>query len=130
MKRLITSSRNTITSNSRFGSKYIINDWNNQKGHNYSVKVYNEDDPSQLQIKVAGLHPYDDAYYAWARVESFNPTVAQIINNGEFLASVKMEPYDAQKWSSTQDYVDEFVDNIIAELENVNKDVEPKLIHF
>lgn len=130
MKRVLTSSLKSIKADSRFGTRYTVNNWHGLRGHNYSVRVYNEDDPSRLQLQISGLHPYDDADYAWARVESFRPTLAQIIKNGAFLSSVNMQCYEEEDWESSDEYVDEFIDRIIAELEVVNKDVKPKIMKF
>lgn len=130
MKRVITSSLKSIKSASQFGVQYTLNNWHNKSGHNYFVRVRNEDDPLRLQLQISGLHPYDDAEYAWARVESFRPNLAQIIKNGKFLSSVEMEEYEEGDWETPESYIDAFVDRIIEELEEANKDVEPQIIKF
>ena len=130
MKRVVTSSSKSIKADSRFGTEYTVTSWHGLKCHDYFIRVYNEDDPSQLQLQISGIHPYDDASYAWARVESFRPTFAQIIQNGRRLSSVSMPSYVEEDWENFDEYVDEFVDRIIAELEEVNKDVQPKIMHF
>ncbi len=116
---------------SRFGNHHIIQDHHLlDPGCSYSVYTNNEDDPTKLSIQVSELHPYDDAVYAFARVESFRPNVAQIIKNGSFISSVTMPEYDEDDWETPQEYVDEFIDRIFYELHRVNKDVEPKIMRF
>lgn len=114
---------------SRFGSHFIDENWHGT-GNKYSIYLNNEDNLSELSMQISGLHPYDDAEYAWARVERFNPTVAQIIKNGKFLSSVKMDEYNETEWENKDEYINEFIDRIIYELETVNKDVEPKIMRF
>lgn len=116
---------------SRFSNHTILKDHHlANPGCSYSIYTDNEDDPSQLSMQISELHPYDDAVYAFARVEKFKPNVAQIIKNGDFLASVKMPVYDEEDWESPLEYVDEFIDKIIYQLHRVNKDVEPKIMRF
>ena len=114
---------------SRFGTHYIEENWHGT-GQKYSIYLNNEDNPDEISMQISGIHPYDDAEYAFARVESFRPNVAQIIKNGSFLSSVKMQPYNEEDWEDVNEYVNDFIDRVIAELERVNEDVEPKIMHF
>lgn len=115
----------------KFSNHIILKDHHlANPGCSYSIYIDNEDDPTKLSLQVSELHPYDDAVYAFARVEQFKPNVAQIIKNGKFLSSVSMPKYNDEDWEDPQEYVDDFIDKIIYELHRVNKDVQPKIMHF
>lgn len=130
MKRYISKPDASIQC-SRFSNHVILKNHHFlDPGCSYSIYIDNEDDLSKLSLQVSELHPYDDAIYAFARVEQNNPTLAQIIKNGKFLSSVKMPEYDDESWEDPQEYIDEFIDRIIYELHEVNKDVKPKIMHF
>lgn len=122
--------KRVIVAGSRFGVNQVIKNWHGKPNHNYMVRLGGEDSIDTLSIQISGLHPYDDAEYAYARVESGQPTLANIIKDGRFLATVSMEYYDPEDWEDLNEYINEFVDRIIAKLEEVNKDVQPKIMHF
>lgn len=123
MKRYIKSG------SSPWGGTYVMKNWHGLKFHDYAIRYANVENPEELTLSISGIHPYDDAEYAWARVETSKPNVANIYKNGSLLATVNMPVYDPEEWEYPEEYVDDFIDRIIIKLEHVNKDVKPKMMY-
>lgn len=117
MKKLIKSS---VESDSYF---------NYSRGRQeFGIHMYN-DDPVNLKFQVTEIHPYDEASYTWARCGYKGSGYVEFIKNGKVIDSMKMHSYDEDDYESEDEYVNDVIDQICAELRHSNKGVEPRIDH-
>lgn len=80
---------------------------------------------NRFAAQVTEIHPYDDASYAWARIQN---GVIEYFKDGRKIDSsfyMNADDYDIEnsEWCQT------VVDKAIYRLRDLNKDVEPRMIH-
>lgn len=84
--------------------------------------------PGSFAAQVSEIHPYDDAEYAWAKVE-FNG-LTKFIKEGKIIDKMQLPTYEEDDYESVGEYADEMLDSIAVELMNINKDVEQVMVHW
>lgn len=117
MKRYIKSSQ--------LASRYHIKNWHNLH-QDYIVYVYDIDNPETMSLQLSEIHPYDDAHYAYARFEN---SKAKYIKDSKILEEQIFE-YDAENYENEDEYIDDVIDTMILALRKLNKDVQPRVMHF
>lgn len=80
--------------------------------------------------QITEIHPYDDADYAWAKIQ-FNGQVV-FIKNGQIVDKMQLPTYeedDYEEVASVDAYISDMLDTVAVELMYINKDVKPNMIH-
>lgn len=95
-------------------------------GNNYYIMMKNIDEPESFGCVVDVLNPYDDADYAWAKLEY--GLIKYISGDGKVVARDVVRPYDPD-FEGKEEYVDDIVDELIEELEELNKDIKPVKVY-
>ena len=98
--------------------------------HN-SVDVSPDANPMDIWRQFCGhvteIHPYDEAEYAWARI-GHRPGVIEYIRNGKVIT--KSYYMTAEDWDlDTSEWLQTVIDIAIENLLDINKDVEPRMVH-
>lgn len=78
------------------------------------------------KFKMAGIHPYDDADYAWAVCDG---AVVNYYRGQRKIGSNVVMQYDPDDYEEYSEYIYELVDSTAVTLRDYNKDVKPKIIH-
>lgn len=99
----------------------------NIRGQRYAVYSKNSDDPMKLELQVSEIHPYDDADYAWAKMQS-NKQVS-FYRNSRLVDKMQLSYFDEYFDDSAEDYYHSLIDDICFELRDMNKGVEPVMVH-
>lgn len=119
-----------IKANSQYPDYTII-----QHGRQrFSVHI-NYDGPYEgaFAAQISEIHPYDDADYAWAKI-GFNGQ-AQFIKNGKVIDKLQLagfEPDDYEEYyegCSVDTYINDCLDTVAVALMDINRDVEPVMVH-
>ena len=77
--------------------------------------------------QVTEIHPYDEAEYTWARI-GHRPGVIEYIRNGKVIT--KSYYMTAEDWDlDTSEWLQTVIDIAIENLLDINKDVEPRMVH-
>ena len=94
----------------------------------FSVHL-NYDGPYEgsFAAQITEIHPYDDAEYTWAKI-GYNGQV-QFIRNGKVVDKMQLPTYESDDYESIEDYYNDMLDTIAVELINMNRDVEPIMVH-
>lgn len=128
--------RNELADNDVFATSYINKRSKVIKNkRNYSVRyteVYNGQDADaqdmfdKFEAKIAELHPYDDANYAWADIS--DGVIEYRDQNGELLNKhfyLNADDMDVEN----ENWCDEIINMAIEELNRLNSTVSPKIVH-
>lgn len=109
---------------SQYNSYFTI-----QHGHKkFSVHINTDGPyPGSFAAQVSEIHPYDDANYAWAKVD-FNGQV-KFIQDGKIIDKMQLPTYEEDDYESITDYADDMLDSVAVELSNINKSVDPRMIY-
>ena len=79
----------------------------------------------EFKATVSEIHPYDDADYTWAQIEN---GIIKYIKNGKVID--KSYYMTAEDWDlENNEWCDAVIDEAVYNLAELNKDVEPKMIH-
>ncbi len=95
----------------------------------FGIHMYN-DDPLQPKFQVSEIHPYNDADYAWARCGYLGHAYVQFIKNGKKIDGMQLNGYDESEYESEYDYITDIVNQTCEVLLEINKDVEPRMVHW
>ena len=92
---------------------------------------WNDSDNIIRNGQVTAIHPYDDAEYAWAKIDG--PKVT-FIKDGKVLDHMTIADYDEDWWDDGNGggydaYISDVFDTIAVELLNFNRDVKPIMVH-
>ena len=79
-----------------------------------------------MQAQVSEIHPYNEAEYAWAKIEG--PTV-KFIKNGKVVDRMNLGTYEEDEWENLDEFIDSQIDTIAVALMDMNKDVKPIMVH-
>lgn len=128
--------KNELADNDVFATSYINKRSKVIKNkRNYSVRyteVYNGQDADaqdmfdKFEAKIAELHPYDDANYAWADIS--DGVIEYRDQNGELLNKhfyLNADDMDVEN----ENWCDEIINMAIEELNRLNSTVSPKIVH-
>lgn len=99
----------------------------------YRIKFYDINDYNDFYSQITEIHPYDDADYAWARNYSDNCFVFNIIQSGKIIDTVDLRNelfLNPDDYEDIEDYFRAISDCVIAVLNEYNKDVEPRMVHY
>lgn len=104
------------------------------KGTQYSLR-YNDVDTSpeasaqdmfnQFKCQVSEIHPYDDAEYAWAKIENRKITIIQDRKVVDSILYFNADDADVDN----PEWCEYVVDRAIQRLYEINKNIEPAIIH-
>ena len=82
-------------------------------------------------IKIA---PYDDAEYVWAKIESNG--LVKFIKDGKVIDRMQLNTYEyvdpddyRMLYDSVDEYIDICVDSVIDELDAMNRNIKPIMVH-
>ena len=134
MKRLIRSLTSQLKSTiqSSVTAKYTDHYTINVDGQKFSVYTVYGDDPEKIQFQITEIHPYDDAEYSWAKKD--RPTGATVYKQGKRYGFIEVrdveEYFEDEPDARPEDYIKEIIKYTCRELHKLNKDVEPKIIHW
>lgn len=104
--------------------------WNNT---NYLVKFNDVNSFSEFYGQISEIHPYDDADYAWARNYTDNALTFFIVQGGRRIDTVDLRDelfLNPNDYEDIEDYFRAIADCVIAVLNEYNKDVEPRMMHY
>ena len=83
--------------------------------------------PGAFAAQITEIHPYDDAEYAWAKIE-FNGQ-AKFIKEGKVIDKMQLPAYEEEDYESIEEYYNDMLDSVAVELSNMNKSVQPRMMH-
>lgn len=123
MKRMIKASTEY--------TEYINIQHGNKK---FGVHI-NTDGPYEgsFAAQISEIHPYDDAEYAWAKI-NFNGQVI-FYQNGKVIDKMQLASYEPEDYedyyenASVNEYINDCLDTVAVELLNMNRNVEPIMVH-
>lgn len=130
MKKWIKSSQTISATTADDYDRYFTY---NRGGQKFSGYIKYEDDPDNLQFTLSEVHPYDDAEYTWAKKDS--PVEIKLIKDGHIVGSLKQSAldfpeYDEEDYESPEEYVDTVIDITANVLRQMNRDIEPRMMHW
>lgn len=79
-----------------------------------------------IYAQISEIHPYDDAEYAWAKIDGL---VAYFYQNGKVIDKMHLASYEEEDWETPAEYFDDVLDSVAVELIHINKDVKPIMVH-
>ena len=120
MKRVISSA--SFNSQVKHYSNKIVG---NQK---FAIHQNFPKDPNNLKADISEIHPYDDAEYTWARVGAKGTMYVEFIRNGKVIDSLQFGYYD-EEYHDPKAYIKDVINTVCEELLELNKDVEPIMVH-
>lgn len=91
---------------------------------------FNDDGPYEGSFiaQITEIHPYDDADYAWARI-NYNGQ-AEFIKDGKVVDKLQLHDYDEEDYENgIYEYYNDCLDTVAVELMHINRNVEPRMIH-
>lgn len=98
------------------GRKHFFIKYSVDEDHNWITKA-----------QITSIHPYDDADYAWAKIDG--PQV-QFIRDGKVLTKMTLPDYDEDLYETGFDgYLDDMFDSIVCELIDLDRDTKPIMVH-
>lgn len=83
--------------------------------------------------QITEIHPYDDADYTWAKID-FNGQV-KFIQDGKVIDKMQLPSYNPEDYeeyhenASVDAYINDMLDTVAVELMDINRDVEPIMVH-
>lgn len=92
----------------------------------FSVSYSDPAASGDMFAQITQLHPYDDADYAWAKIEG--PQV-RFIRDGKTIDRMTLPAYEEEDWESIDEFIDDTIDSICVELMNLDKDTEPRMMY-
>ena len=123
MKKLIRSSTEVNAS-----SKYEEHTTYNRGGQRFSIYQSRTDNPNLWEAQISEIHPYDDAPYHFAEIQP-NKRAVFYSARGNEVSRLQLSHYDEDDYESVEEYYDDMLDYVCAELRNLNREIEPKIIH-
>lgn len=125
MKKMITAG-----SGNRYDNHLNIY-YKKQKFHvNIDFYDSNADVFRMPRFAIQEVHPYDDAEYTWAKKDDTNSNRVMYIRNGKVVDTSTLWSYEPDDYENDpDDYVSDILDNIAAELYDMNQDVKPIMVH-
>lgn len=93
--------------------------------HDFIVR-YSGDRDYNLKCQIHRVTPYDDANYTWARYDHFK---AEYIRDRKVIDTSYMACYDDGEYEQFSEYCDDVVYTIIDNLIELDKNVEPRMVH-
>ena len=79
-----------------------------------------------LKLQIVGIHPYDDAEYVWANIENGK---CYFILNGKRISNRPIEPFTEGWYEDDNEYLNDIVIRTCKELNQINADIEPIIVH-
>jgi len=84
-----------------------------------------------FKAQVSEIHPYDDAEYAWAKI---NPNMQVIFyKDGKIVDKMQLAYYDEDDYEEVgkdhDDYINDCLRDVAEVLTDLNKDVRPIMVH-
>lgn len=76
---------------------------------------------------VQKITPYDDADYWWARVNENG--LIEFIHDGRIQDKMQMHTYDEEDYEDINDYFNDMIESAATKLVQLNKNIEPIIIH-
>ena len=76
--------------------------------------------------QIQRIAPYDDADYYWAKI-SGNGQV-QFIHSGKVIDKMQMWSYEEDDYESVDDYFNDIINEAAKELDEFNKNIEPRMM--
>lgn len=123
MKKYVRSSKAVKAASEPYDNRFTYTR-GNQK---FAVYTFNEYDPDSFKCQVSELHAYDDADYAWG--EKDRPNSVAIYQGGKRIKRIQVPEWDADMYETENEYYDEVIDRICVALRNINRGVEPRMMH-
>ena len=123
MKRYVRSSKAVKAAMEPYDNRFTYN----RGGQNFSIYAFNTYDPDSFKCQISEIHPYNDADYAWG--EKDRPNSASIYQAGKRIKRIQVPEWDADRYEDENEYYDEVIDRICVTLRNINKGVEPRMVH-
>ncbi len=80
-----------------------------------------------IYAQISEIHPYDDAEYAWAKVDN---SIAYFYKDGKLLDKMHLADYDEDMDGDYEVWWKDMIDSVAEELHNMNKDVKPVMVHY
>lgn len=92
----------------------------------FSVHYSDPNAAGDMYAQISEIHPYDDAEYAWAKIEG--PQV-RFIKDGKTVDKMTLPAYEEEEWESLDEFIDAQIDTIASELMQMNKNVKPRMMY-
>jgi len=74
-------------------------------------------------------HPYDDAEYTMAFVGRRGVMNVEFVRGGKVISRMQFHSYEEEDYERPEDYVTDVLDQIAVEILDLDKNVEPKMVH-
>lgn len=122
-----TNSRSAVQNSTRVqgSSSYDNMITVRREKHDFIVR-YSGDRDYNLKCQIRRVTPYDDANYTWARYDHFK---AKYIRDGKVIDTSHMACYDDGEYEQFSEYCEDVVYTIIDNLIELDRNVEPRMIH-
>ena len=94
--------------------------------HKFAIHYTDPNGAGDMKAQISSVHPYDDADYTWAKI-----TGPQVIfyRDGKEIDRMTLPAYDPEDYESLDEYIDETIDSICAELINFDKDIQLRMMY-
>lgn len=98
-----------------------------ERGRNkFAVYYTDPNDFGDMKAAVSEIHPYDDADYAWAKIEGLKVT---FYNSKGVLDTMHLWSYEPDEYEDITEYVNDVLDTVCTDLLELNKSVAPVMVH-
>jgi len=74
-------------------------------------------------------HPYDDAEYTTAYVGRRGVMDVEFVRAGKVISRIQFHQYDEEDYERPEDYVTDVLDQIAVEILDLDRNVEPRMVH-
>lgn len=117
-----------VNSNASSGTDYMYSKKMKYGRRNYMVKYGQPDEYLGVDAQITEIHPYDDAEYAWVRIQYAS---AEFIQNGKQIDRVPIPTYadNDEFYEDIEEWLDDTFKQLISMLHDMNIDVQPKMVH-
>ena len=97
--------------------------------HKYRVRGSYTPETGVISAYWTKISPYDDADYVWGYCKGGNKVDFFKGSPGKKVDSLYWHSYDPEDYESFDEYLNEFIIETAKEIDNYNKDIEPRIVH-
>lgn len=81
----------------------------------------------QLFGDVQKIAPYDDADYAWAKVNGNG--LIEFIKDGKIVDKMQTHAYEEEDYEDVNEYFNDIIESAAEELKRINQSIEPRMMY-
>jgi len=81
----------------------------------------------QLFGDVQKIAPYDDADYAWAKVNGNG--LIEFIKDGKIVDKMQTHAYEEEDYEDVNEYFNDIIESVAEELKKINQSIKPRMMY-